>query len=162
MNKIGDRRLPILSFVYRGLIIFLLVLVLIFIGGTIYGILLNSVSQNQNHTDTLWNNGKNGEGQTFTGIGRIRVPTVDPQPGTVIVFVSFIYDPNDKAFSEELVLRIRDFRDIIVSYLGSFSVSELQKKNEDEIKKELLRRFNTILRLGQIESLIFSDFLILG
>jgi len=162
MNKIGDRRLPILSFVYRGLIIFLLVLVLIFIGGTIYGILLNSVSQKQNHTDTLWNNGKNGEGQTFTGIGRIRVPTMDPQPGTVIVFVSFIYDPNDKAFSEELVLRIRDFRDIIVSYLGSFSVSELQKKNEDEIKKELLRRFNTILRLGQIESLIFSDFLILG
>ena len=103
-----------------------------------------------------------GGGQTFTGIGRIRVSTADPQPGIVILFVSFIYYPDDKVFSEELVLRIKDFREIIENYIGSFSIEDLQKQEEENIKHELLRRFNAILRLGQIETLYFSDFMIIG
>jgi len=80
----------------------------------------------------------------------------------VILFVVFTYYPEDKAFSEELVLRVRDFRQIIVDYFGSFSVSELQGLDEEGIKKELLRRFNVILRLGQIETLYFGDFMVVG
>ena len=101
-------------------------------------------------------------GQTFTGIGRIRISTTDLQPGMVILFVSFIYYPEDKVFSEELVLKIRDFREIIIDYIGSFSVEDLQKQEEESIKLELLRRFNAVLRLGQIETLFFSDFMIIG
>ena len=101
-------------------------------------------------------------GQTFTGIGRIRIPTADPQPGMVILFVSFIYNPEDKVFSEELVYKIRDFREIIEDYIGSYTVEDLQNQEEENIKLELLRRFNALLRLGQIETLYFSDFLIIG
>jgi flagellar basal body-associated protein FliL len=101
-------------------------------------------------------------GQTFTGIGRIRISTADPQPGMVILFVSFVYNPGDKLFSEELVLKIKDFREIITDYIGSFSVEELQKQEEENIKLELLRRFNAVLRLGQIETLYFSDFMVIG
>ena len=159
MKPTGDRRLRILSSVYRCLIIFLIALALILIGGTIYGIFFSTIPPANRQVDVLL---ESGQGQIFTGIGRIRVSTADPQPGMVIIFVLFVYHPDDRAFSEELALRIRDFRDIITDYIGSFSTVALQQQDEEIIKAELLRRFNAILRLGQIKTLYFSDFMILG
>jgi flagellar FliL protein len=101
-----------------------------------------------------------GKKQVFTDIGQIRVSTADSQPGTVILFVSFMYPPEDKAFSEELTLKARAFREIIFNYIGSFSCDELRGQSEEHIKAELLLRINAILRLGQIETLYFSDFMI--
>jgi len=159
MKLIGDRRMRLLSFVHQGLIICLILLGLIIIGGTIYELFFRSSSPESVPVTTSQ---RNGEGQTFTGIGRIRVPTSDPQPGMVILFVAFTYYPEDKAFSEELVLRVGDFRQIIENYFASFSVADLQSLDEETIKKELLHQFNTILRLGQIETLYFGDFMVVG
>ena len=166
MKSTGDRPLKLLFFVYRGFIVFLALLGLVFIIGTIYGVFFYNSPTNHFQMNAF---NETEEGQIFTGIGLLRVstadqksPLADPQPGMVILFVSFIYNPNDKAFFEELVLRVRDFREIIVDYLGSFLVSELQMMNEESIKTELLHRFNAVLRLGQIESLYFSDFMIVG
>ena len=147
-----------LAFINRGLLICLAFLVLLLIGGTIYGVLLQTTSPRHTQIETLV---ISGGGQTFSGIGRLRVLTSDPQPGTVIIFVSFVYYPEDRAFSEELVLRVRNFREIIVDFIGSFSIAELQEKDEESLKSELLRRFNAILRLGQLETLNFSDFIII-
>lgn len=159
MELTTKKRSRVLSFVYRGLVIFLVFLGIILIGGTIYGVFFHTPLVGDNQINSSQNNEK---GQTFTGIGTIRVSTNDPQPAMVILFVSFEYYPNDKMFSEELVLRIGDFRRIIVNYIGSFSTVELRKTNEESLKTELLHRFNAILRLGQIESLYFSDFMIVG
>ena len=159
MKSARDKRFRFLSFVQRSLFFCLLLLGVILIGGTIYGLFFHSVPPRLNQASVVNDNEK---GQTFTGIGRIRISTADPQPGMVILFVSFVYHPDDKDFSEELALRIKDFRHIIVDYIGSFSISELQKLNEEILKTELLYRFNAVLRLGQIETLIFSDFMIVG
>ena len=156
-----DRRTWILSSLYRCLLICLLLLGLIIIGGTIYWVFFHDNPPRHEQINILPEIGGIG-GQTFTGIGRIRISTADPQPGMVILFVSFIYYPDDKVFSEELVLKIKDLREIIIDYIGSFSVEELQKQEEENIKHELLRRFNAVLRLGQIETLYFSDFMIIG
>ena len=156
----GDRRTRILSALYKSLLICLLLLGLIIIGGTVYSMFFHDNSSGYEQINVLPEI-ENG-GQTFTGIGRIRIPTADPQPGMVILFVSFVYYPDDKVFSEELVLKIRDFREIIADYIGSFTVEALQKQEEENIKRELLRRFNAVLRLGQIETLYFSDFMIIG
>jgi len=134
--------------------------VLIIIFGTIYGVFFNTTPLSS--TQIGGQQKSDRQGQTFTGIGQLRVTTADPQPGMVILFVLFTYYPDDKAFSEELALRVREFRDIIVSYIGSFSIIDLQSQGEELIKTELLRQFNAILRLGQIETLYFSDFLIIG
>jgi flagellar basal body-associated protein FliL len=99
--------------------------------------------------------------QIFTGIGQIRISTLDPQPGLVIISVSFMYDPSDKAFAEELVLRVKELRGIIQNYFCSFSALELQKQADESLKTELLQRFNSILRLGQIEKIYFSDYMII-
>jgi len=154
-----DRRIQTLAFVYRSLIICLILLGVVIIGGTIYGKFFNTVPLKYEQPA---NPGNGGKGQIFSGIGQIRVPTADPQPGTVILFVSFNYYPDDKAFSEELVLRTRDFREIITGYISAFSMAELQQINEENVKAELLQRFNAVLRLGQIESLYFIDFMIVG
>ena len=162
MKSPGYRRLQALSFVYRILMICLFALGLIIIGGTIYGVFFHTGTPDHKPNKQIDVLRKNGEGQTFTGIGRLRVSTADPQPGMVIIFVSFVYNPDDKAFSEELVLRIGDFRHIIEAYFSSLTTSELQKQGEERIKSELLRRFNTVLKLGQIETIYFSDFMIIG
>jgi flagellar basal body-associated protein FliL len=146
-------------YVYRGLIGFLIFLGLIFIGGTIYAVIFQKSFPNQVQSTASQ---KVGEGQTFTGIGTLRVSTADAQPVMVIISVSFIYYPDDRAFSEELALRVKDFRQIIIDYFSSFLVSELRGLDEDSIKLELLIRFNSILRLGQIEILYFGDFMIIG
>jgi flagellar basal body-associated protein FliL len=159
MNLAGDRRSRVLLFVYRGLIGFLVLLGLGLISGTIYGVFFHKNPPNKEQYTVFR---KAGEGQTFTGIGTIRVSTTDAQPGMVIIFVSFIYYPDDGAFSEELALRVKDFRQIIIDYFSSFSVSELRELDEDGIKSELLHRFNLILRLGQIETIYFGDFMIIG
>jgi len=159
MNYIGDRQSRILLSTYWSLIGLFLLLVLVLIGGTIYGVFFHRRSPNQVQSTV---SKKVGEGQTFTGIGMMRVSTADPQPGIVILFVSFIYYPDDKAFSEELVLRVNDFRQIIIDYFSSYSVSELRGLDEDRIKMELLTRFNSVLRLGQIETLYFGDLMIIG
>jgi len=150
----------VLPLIYRGLLIILIIIGLLFIGGTVYSVFFNKRGA------VLINNeyGKDNERkeQTFSGIGQIRVSTADPQPGMVILFVAFTYNPDDKAFSEELVLRVRVLREIINDYFGSFSLEELQKTSEDTLKTELLQRFNGILRLGRIETLFFIDFMVIG
>jgi flagellar protein FliL len=159
MSLAGDRRSRILLFVYWGLIGLLILLGFGLIGGTIYGVFFHKNTPNKAQLAAFQ---KAGEGQTFTGIGTIRVSTADAQPGMVVILVSFIYYPDDGAFSEELALKVKDFRQIIIDYFSPFSVSELRKLNEDDIKSELLLRFNSILRLGQIETLYFGDFMIIG
>jgi len=159
MNLPADRRSRILLFVYWGLIGLLILLGLGIIGGTIYGVFFHKNSPKQVQSTDFQ---KAGKEQTFTGIGTIRVSTTDTPPGMVIIFVLFIYYPEDAAFSEELALRVKDFRQIIIDYFSPFLVSELRELDEGDIKSELLLRFNSILRLGQIETLYFGDFLIIG
>ena len=162
MKLLGERRLRLLSFTYRGLIAGCVFIGLVIIAGTIYGLFFHAASQDRKTGVSQKSELSAGEqGQAFTGIGRIRISTADPQPEMAILFVSFIYYPEDIAFSEELAHRIRDFREIILDYIGSFTGADLRVQDEEIIKTELLRRFNAILRLGQIETLFFSDFMII-
>ena len=144
--------------VYRILVALIILLIFMILGGTLYVIFSRSGPAEQTPVFSVETS---AEVQTFTGIGRLRIPMADPEPGVVILAVSFPYLPEDRAFSEELAFRIRDFREIIMDYMGSFSGEELQKKDEELIKADLLQRFNRVLRLGQIERLFFTDFMIL-
>jgi flagellar protein FliL len=159
MGLTGDRRSQLLFYVYRGLLGLVILLGLVLIWGTIYGVFFHKNPPSQEKPTASQ---KVGEGQIFTGIGTIRVSTADAQPAMVILFVSFIYYPEDKAFSEELALRVKDFKQIIVDYFGSFQVSELRGLDEEIIKTELLLRFNSILRLGKIETMYLGDYMIIG
>jgi flagellar basal body-associated protein FliL len=99
--------------------------------------------------------------RVFSGIGRIRAATADPQPATVILSVAFPYAPEDRAFSEELASRIADFRRMGAAYFASLPMDAIKNKPEETIKAELLARYNSVLRLGKIETLYFSDYFII-
>ncbi|MDR0622881.1 MAG: flagellar basal body-associated FliL family protein [Treponema sp.] len=102
----------------------------------------------------------------FTGIGRLRIPvaggdgTGGAAKATLILSIAFPYPPGDRAFAEELASRVGDFRSIAVDYFSSRSAAELRNPDEDALKAELLRRYNAILMLGNIEALYFNDLLI--
>ena len=152
-----DRAKKKVKLIYRVLIIFIFTLILILVTGTIFGILAQRAIVGFQESENL-----NEERHTFSGIGQIRASTADYQPGMVIILVSFYYNPNDIGFSEELVHRIRDFREIISGYFSSLTLNDLSQLDENNIKTELLQRFNAILRLGKIEALFFNDYLIIS
>jgi flagellar basal body-associated protein FliL len=79
----------------------------------------------------------------------------------VIVSIAFPYNPEDRAFSGELVSRIGDIRKITADYFASLGENELRALREEEIKSELLGRYNALLRLGRITSLFFDDYMII-
>lgn len=152
---------------YRILMVMVLGLGLSLVGGTFYVLAsrqegLSLKRHQKNNTLPVKNRfSEPTEGQSFTSLGQIRVITASPNPATVIISITFPYDPEDKVFAEELASKIKDCRAVTSEYLGTFSVKELRALGEGEIKTELLRRYNLLLRLGHIEALYFSDFSII-
>ena len=101
----------------------------------------------------------------FYGLGRMRIPLVD---GSVMVLsIAFPFNNDDIAFSEELAARVGDLREIISDYFSALSQEALPQEaffqiDEDSAKQEILRRFNSSLRLGRISELYFTDLMIIG
>jgi flagellar basal body-associated protein FliL len=159
----GLSRLELIS---RILAIIVIILALSLIGGTIHTLMFrdkkekpeNAVVESKSNETLSSPSELDG---IFTGIGRIRASTTAPETATVILSIAFPYLSTDKAFSRELAARIGDFRAAAISYFGSFSVEELRQKDEAAVKTELLKQFNDLLRLGQIATLYFSDYMII-
>jgi flagellar basal body-associated protein FliL len=179
--KTSAPRLTRFEFISRILEAIAIILALSLIGGTVYTLVFHNKKEKREDAtiessealspekrisgDEINQNGQippPGElDGIFTGIGRIRASTSTPETATVILSIAFPYPSTDKAFSSELAARIGDFRGVTMSYFESFSVDELRQKNEAAIKTELLKRFNDLLRLGEISTLYFSDYLII-
>jgi flagellar basal body-associated protein FliL len=150
-----------------------IILALSLAGGTVYAFVFRDAKERPEKTGIESSEAKSDEinpgkrtppGELdgiFTGIGRIRASTAAPEAATVILSIAFPYPQADTAFSAELVTRIEDFRVAVMSYFGALSLEELRQKDEAAIKTELLGRFNDLIRLGQIPTLYFSDYLII-
>ncbi|MDR2864596.1 MAG: hypothetical protein LBV68_03180 [Spirochaetaceae bacterium] len=103
--------------------------------------------------------------KTFAGLGRIRA-SLKPEgnritPETVVIEPYFPYDSADRAFSEELASHIHDFRSVTGDFFSALPSSSFLLKDEESLKNELLKRYNSFLHLGKIETLYFTDFMIL-
>ncbi|MCL2441218.1 MAG: hypothetical protein FWD14_05720 [Treponema sp.] len=103
---------------------------------------------------------QNDDIRVFSGLGRLRIPLADSS--TLLLSIAFPYSASDVTFTEELAARIGDFRTITTSYFTSLPAENIDQFDEDETKQELLRRFNASLRLGRIETLYFSDMMIIN
>lgn len=169
MGYTKSRPSGVLWIIYRALLVLTVLLVLILLGGTLYALAFHDPASGPLNGGPAPSPGPArmapalpvpGE-SIFTGIGRIRANTADPEPGTVILFITFPYTPEDRAFSEELASKVGNFRDIARDYFASHSEGELRDKAEEAVKGELLQRYNAILRLGRIDALYFNDFMII-
>jgi flagellar basal body-associated protein FliL len=95
----------------------------------------------------------------FTGIGRLRAVSADKPAVTIVVSIAFPYMPEDRAFSEELNAKVPEFRNTALEYFSTQRAADLRNTSEENIKTELLRRYNALLRLGTISALYFNDFM---
>ncbi|QQO09429.1 flagellar basal body protein FliL [Breznakiella homolactica] len=161
MKRTQDRESPGMLILYRILLAAVLLLGIVILCGTLYGLFFRPGGSVPAQTSPAGAESGGPDDRVFTGIGRIRAVTADSPPAAVILSVSFPYDPGDRVFTEELVSRLGDFRSQAVSYLESFSAGELRLKTEPVIKEELLGRYNALLRLGKIDVLYFNDFMII-
>ncbi|MDR0628168.1 MAG: flagellar basal body-associated FliL family protein [Treponema sp.] len=155
---------------YRFLWVLALLLILVLAGVTVYALVLRNPGDRPLFTlpeqrfpflsrkEAPENRARDG---MFTGIGRFRVVTADTPPMTIVISIVFPYQPEDRAFAEELDSKTQDFRNITAAYFSAHTATELREANETLIKAEMVRRYNDILHLGRIEVLYFHDFMII-
>ncbi len=102
----------------------------------------------------------------FKEFGTLRIITM-PNEGSqenasvLVVTPWFSYEGSDSAFYEELVSRKRLFASFFVEYFSSRSKNALLSIGEKNIKQELLDKFNSELRLGQLSAIYFDDYIFL-
>lgn len=99
----------------------------------------------------------------FTTLRIITMPNEDSQGNASILVITpwLSYEGSDSAFYEELVSRKRLFTSFFVEYFSSRSKNALLSIGEKNIKQELLDKFNSELRLGQLSAIYFDDYIFL-
>ena len=140
-------------------------LVLILITGTIIGLVRSRDAQplitfGAQTEQTPSHFGQNDDIRIFSGLGQLRIPLVNSS--IMILSIAFPYAADDTAFTEELAAKIGDFRMIAADYFSALPAENLIQIDEDTAKQEILRRYNGILRLGHINTLHFSDMIIIA
>ena len=95
----------------------------------------------------------------YSGVGRLRIPLSDSS--IMILSIAFPYPSTDAAFMEELAARTNDFKELAASYFSALPPDRLSSLDEEAAKYDILRNYNSILRLGSIQELYFSDLLII-
>jgi hypothetical protein len=144
-------------------------------GGTVWALWTRGAAADTGAAAAVTAAADSGEAtRMFTGIGRLRIPlapntaasngaasngTVTAGGATAVVTIVFPYNPLDRAFSGELASRLRDFRAEARNCFAALPPSQLA--NEAAIKAELLRRYNSLLRLGSISAIYFSEYMII-
>jgi flagellar basal body-associated protein FliL len=143
--------------VYRGLLVIVAALVLVLITGSIYGLVKKGTASGQavSGGDSIVFEG------VFSGLGTMRIPTADPEPETLVISIAFPYDKNDRPFSEELASNLFRFKTATFQYLGALTAEALAVLDTDTINRELLSRYNSALRLGEIKELYILEYMLL-
>jgi len=100
-----------------------------------------------------------GDTRVFSWFGRLRIPLANSS--ILILSIAFPYSANDAAFAEELAAKTGDFRAIAADYFSALPAESVIQFDEDKVKQELLELLNENLRLGRIQQLYFSDFMII-
>jgi flagellar basal body-associated protein FliL len=150
-----------LALLCRIFLVLALALVLVIAAGTVYALALRPKSAPAPQPASGPAPPVSPDSAVFTGLGRLRCPTAGPAPGLVILQASFPDFPGDRPFSEELVSRLRDFRSLTAAYFAALKAEDLYRKGEAEVKAELLASYNALLRLGQIPTLYFNEYMVI-
>jgi flagellar basal body-associated protein FliL len=155
-----DKPSRTLIFFQRVLAGLLILITLIILAGTVYA-LIAKPAKIQTEVPQEQVIDAETDGRIFTGIGRVRAKSAEPESAAVMITISFPYDSDDISFSEELASRVALFRSETNTYFETLTADELRLKTGEEIQRELLVRYNAQLRLGFIDTLYITDFMII-
>ena len=102
-----------------------------------------------------------GKTAVFGDIGLLRATTADKKAVTVIISPFMPYDSVDLAFQEELVQKTRSMRAFVLDWFRSRTIGEIGKLGESGVKSALLDGINKLLVLGKIETIYFSEYMVI-
>jgi flagellar basal body-associated protein FliL len=97
----------------------------------------------------------------FSDIGVLRASTADKNGAVIIVQPYFPYPSDDIAFREELVKKTRTIRSFMLDWFSTRTVAEIKSLGETEVKQALLDGVNGLLVLGKLDTVWFSEFMVL-
>jgi len=168
MANIKINKEKLMHTVYIALLVAVGVLILLLGIGTIFGLVrtgnepvltLGGTEQPPSRASFRSSLNSQEDIRVFSGLGRLRVPLVNSS--TLLVTIAFPYDASDVAFTEELAAKIGEFRLIATSYFSALPIESVEQVDDEAAKREILRLFNSSLRLGRIEALYFTDLMVL-
>jgi flagellar basal body-associated protein FliL len=153
----------------HSILIFIALTIFIIIAGTtifVFAARPSNIGSNLRHADPSAEKlikGKTYYDQTsvYSQLGRLRAATADDPSVSVIVTPYFPYPSNDDEFYEELSLKNRKIKLLIIEYFSEHSAEQLKKDGELKIKNDLLTLINEELVIGDISALFFEEFIIL-
>jgi flagellar basal body-associated protein FliL len=148
------------------MVILILIMIVVLIAGSIYALarpsgsdplfrIGGSPASTEEQAGAVTNDGVS----IFAGIGRLRIPLANSS--TLILSIAFPYPADDRGFTEELAVKIGEFRAIAGDYFSSLPSEKLLNLDEETAKTEILRSYNANLRLGKIRALYFNDLMII-
>ena len=150
--------------IVQRVLLCLLVLMLIFIGSmSVWALVFRPAGAGgaQNLAEA---GVENGDRQVFSGIGTVRAEILAGVEGgskTLVVAPVFYYDEKDRAFSEELNSYTHAFREATSSYINSIDEDSPELFDEMLLKNALLERYNANLKLGRINELYFTEYILI-
>lgn len=98
----------------------------------------------------------------YAALGQIRARTEGNDSSMVIISVAFPYNSADKPFSEELTARMEQFRGLTTDYFEGKNSDDIKKMSDSALKTALLDTYNSQLRLGKIDNLLFTDYVLIN
>ena len=169
MNTLQSKNRPKRKIVERFLLFILITLLAVIALGTFWALITRPelpVAVPRNGEFALETPQNPFEPRVFTGIGRLRARLALPArkgggEAAVVIAIGFPYNDSDRAFLEELSLNVIKFRAATVDYFNTIPSDSPLLYDEVSLKKELLTRYNKLLRLGKIETLYFSEYIII-
>jgi len=161
---------------YRIIVVVMLLLVLLLIAGSLYALIRSRDAgplfriggtgrggQGEAEKEDIPDGGAFKEGESavniFSGIGKLRIQNA-ANTDVIIISISFPYKADDRPFTEELASHIGEFRSIATNYFANLPKDKLKKLDEEQVKADILKQYNALLRLGRIETLYFGDLMI--
>jgi flagellar basal body-associated protein FliL len=90
----------------------------------------------------------------------IRGVTSDETPAIFSARISLGYEMGKQQLAIEIAARKREIGNIALLYLSSKRSNELRPERYEQIQEDLRSQINRVLKEGQIESVVFRDFVV--
>ncbi|PKL08624.1 MAG: hypothetical protein CVV51_08035 [Spirochaetae bacterium HGW-Spirochaetae-7] len=142
-----NRTEKVLALILAGIFI-------VFVAGTGYGVVTGSRARKLSRDSVP---ATVAEAGVWDGLGRVRARTRGEPGAVVVVDIAFPYDSGDRQFREELARKRNDMRAAATAFFSSRSADDLRPANEPTVKAALRDTLNSMLSLGRIDELYFSE-----
>lgn len=153
----------------HSVLIFIAVLILIVIAGTTIFVFIvhpAAVGSNLRRKDPsaeslIQKHTYYDQTSVYSQLGRLRAATADSPSVSLIVAPYFPYPADDEEFFEEISLKNRKIKLLIIEYFSEHTSNELKKSGEQKVKNDLLQLINEELVIGEISALFFEEYIFL-